>query len=188
LETNPREAYLPVKLSLVKLRWRSWWNDVSGGTVKSMGADPQVAPRRSLAEWIHAFLEADAQMYAQEFEQEEWAAAAEAEQEGMPGGDVDYGWDSGEGDFEDGVLETLLIGGLIAALGWLIYYRQQQQQRAAAEQRRLQQEGQGQGQQQQQQQQQAQPPPPAGQQPDGGFFPQPGDPNWNAWVAGGVGH
>ncbi|KAI7029152.1 HCP-like protein [Hortaea werneckii] len=187
LETNPREAYLPVKLSLVKLRWRSWWNDVSGGSVKSMGADPKVANRRSLAEWIHAFLEADAQMYAQEFEQEEWAAAAAAEHEAMPGGDVDYGWDSGEGeDFEDGVLETLLIGGLIAALGWLIYYRQQQQR--AAEQRRLQQEGQGQGQQQQQQQQAPPPPPPPGQQPDGGFFPQPGDPNWNAWVAGGVGH
>ncbi|TKA33317.1 hypothetical protein B0A50_00870 [Salinomyces thailandicus] len=183
LETN-REAYLPVKLSLIRLRWRSWWNDVSGGTVKSMGEDTQVKKRRTFAEWFNDFLEADAQMYAQELERDDWA-----EHEGMGEGD-DYGWDSGEGDVDDGVLETLLIGSLVAALAWLIYYRQQQQQRAAEQRRR--QEVEGQAQVQQGGGQQPPPPPPPAPapeaQPEGGFFPQPGDPNWDAWVAGGVGH
>ena len=182
LETN-REAYLPVKLSLFRLSWRSWWNDVSGGTIKSMGEDRKVAKRRTFAEWLNDFLEADAQMYAQELERDDWEAGHEA---GMPGGDDSYGWD--EGDIDDGMLETLLIGGLIAALGWLIYYRQQQQQRAAEARRRGEAGAQGQAPApggQRQDQGQAQPP---GQQPDGGFFPPQGDPNWNAWVAGGVGH
>jgi len=39
LETN-QEAYLPVKLSLMKLRLRSWWNGVSGGTVNSIRDEP----------------------------------------------------------------------------------------------------------------------------------------------------
>ena len=39
LETNA-EAYLPVKLSLAKLRLRSWWNDVSGGKVNSVRDEP----------------------------------------------------------------------------------------------------------------------------------------------------
>jgi len=188
LETN-REAYLPAKLSLFKLRWRSWWNDVTHGGVKSMGSDESERKRRTFTEWLNDFLEADAQMYAQEMaEADDWG-----DSEGMPGGD-DY-YDSGEVDIEDGVLETLLIGGLVAALGLLVYYRQQQ--RRAAEQMR-QQGVNEQGQQQRQgqnagamggaQQQQEPPPPAPGQQADGGFFPQPGDPNWNAWAAGGVGH
>jgi len=39
LETN-KEAYLPVKLSLIKLRARSWWNGVSGGTINSIRDEP----------------------------------------------------------------------------------------------------------------------------------------------------
>lgn len=35
LEANA-EAYLPVKLSLIKLRLRSWWNDVRGGDVRGI--------------------------------------------------------------------------------------------------------------------------------------------------------
>ena len=38
LETN-RESYLPVKLSLLKLRVRSAWNTISGGEVKGIQAD-----------------------------------------------------------------------------------------------------------------------------------------------------
>lgn len=40
LETNPREAYLPVKLALYKLRFRSWWNTVTNGDVKSIQEEP----------------------------------------------------------------------------------------------------------------------------------------------------
>lgn len=39
LEINS-ESYLPVKLSLLKLRFRSWWNTITHGTVKSIQPDP----------------------------------------------------------------------------------------------------------------------------------------------------
>ncbi|KAK4504058.1 hypothetical protein PRZ48_004973 [Zasmidium cellare] len=174
LETN-REAYLPVKLSLFKLRWRSWWNGVTKGGVHGIEEEQPERKRRTFAEWVNDFLEADAAYYNEVFEADDW----DAQHDPMPGGD-EY-WD--DGDYDDSVLETLLIGGFVAALGWLIYYRQQQQR--LAEQRRREQ---AQGQQPQtqnggEQAQQQQP-----QQPEGGLFPQPGDPAWNDWVAGGIGH
>ena len=168
LETN-KEAYLPVKLSLWKLRWRSWWNDITRGGVHGIEEDEKEKKRRSFAEWLQDFLEADAAYYEQFNEADDW----ETQRDPMPGGDEYFGDDE---YIDDGLIETLLIGGLIAALAWLVYYRQQQQR--AAEQRRRQ--GQDGGQDQH--------PPVPGQQPDGGFFPQPGDPNWNAWVGPGVGH
>jgi len=177
LDTN-KEAYLPVQLSLWKLRWRSWWNHVTGGGVNGIEDDEDQAKKSpSFAEWVQRFLEADAEQYKDLYEADDWDASHEE----MLGGD-DY-WE--EGDIDDSVLDALLIGGLLAALGWLIYYRQRQQR--AAEQRRRQgvQEvpaaAPGEGEQR--------PPRPAlpGQQPDGGFFPQPGDPNRNAWLAGGFG-
>ena len=39
LETN-QEAYLPVKLSLLKLRWRSAWNTLTHGKVNSIQSEP----------------------------------------------------------------------------------------------------------------------------------------------------
>lgn len=40
METNPREAFLPVVLALYKLRLRSWWNTVTHGSVKSIQEEP----------------------------------------------------------------------------------------------------------------------------------------------------
>jgi SEL1 protein len=40
METNPKEAYLPVKLALYKLRLRSWWNDITNGRVNSIQDEP----------------------------------------------------------------------------------------------------------------------------------------------------
>jgi SEL1 protein len=96
----------------------------------------------------------------------------------MPGGDADA--DGLYDDpLDDGILESLIIIGLAAALVFLIYYRQQQQlaHRRGEEAARAQQQG-----------QQAAP---AAQQPqpeDRGLFPQPGDPEFQQWVAGGIGH
>ena len=39
LETNQKEAYLPVKLALMKLRVRSYWNEVTDGEVNSIKDD-----------------------------------------------------------------------------------------------------------------------------------------------------
>lgn len=172
LETN-KEAYLPVKLSLWKLRWRSWWNEVTGGSVHGIEEDAKDAKRRSFAEWVNDFLEADAAAYYdQQYESDDW----DSQHDPMPGGDAYFG----DEDIDDGVLETLLIGGLIAALAGLVWYRQQQQ-RAAEQRQRQGADGQGGGEEPQA------PAPLPGQQPDGGFFPQPGDPNFGAWMAGAIG-
>ena len=182
VETN-REAYFPVKLSLFKLRWRSWWNDVTRGGIHGIEEDTQPRKRRTFAEWLNDFLEADAAYYNEIFEADDW----DAQRDPMPGGD-EY-WDQGGDEYiDDGVLETLLIGGLVAALAWLIFYRQQQQ-RAAEQRRRQGLDAQGQdGAAGQQQQQQPPPHPQAGQNHDRGFFPPPDDPGWNDWVAGAIGH
>ncbi|KAF2716274.1 HCP-like protein [Polychaeton citri CBS 116435] len=186
LETNPEEALLPVKLSLWKLRWRSWWNGVTGGTIR--GVEEEIIPekQRTFSEFVNEFLEADAQMYAQEhYEDDDWES-----HEGFPGDDGFY---DNETDLDDGILDTLLIGALLAGLAWLFWYRQQQAR--AAEQRpgqALDGEPAHQGHQPQQpqqpQHQQLQEQPAPGQQPDGGLFPRQGDPNLDDWVAGGIGH
>lgn len=101
----------------------------------------------------------------------------------MPGGDDYYD------EIDEGTLETLVIVALAGALAFLVYYRQQRQQnhrRATTEQRRRQELNQAGG---------AQAPAPVANEPplperqaDGGFFPPPGDPNFDAWRAGGIGH
>lgn len=123
----------------------------------------------SLSEWITNFLQDD-RLYYDDAEYEELY------DDGMPGGD------SGMGEMDDGVFESLLIVALAAALVFLVMYRQQRQQRQRREdednRRGHQQPAQAQAQQQQ----------PGGAGGQGGFFPPPGDPNAGQWAAGGVGH
>ncbi len=207
LETNS-EAYLPVKLALIKLRARSFWNTLTRGKINSIQAEPAESKRsRTLSEWIAQFLE-----YAEEDLEEgaegtglddlELESAAFGD-DAMPGGDESY-----YEEVDDGLLETLVIIGIAATLAFLVYYRQQRQlqQRRAADGGRIAQNAPGavaagppapgqaavqlptgapQPQRQQQQQQQQ-----AGgmEAHDGGFFPNPGDPDYAAWAAGGVGH
>jgi SEL1 protein len=170
LEINQQEAYLPVMLSLWKLRWRGWWNTVTRGGIKGIDDGPTKAKRLSLSEWISDFLKADAEMNMQ-YEADDW----DSQYDPMPGGDDGYYDD----DIDDDVFVTLLIGGLLAALGWLIWHRQQVQ-RAAEARRQLEQAAQQGGEQQQ--------PPVNQQQADRGVFPQPGQAEFNDWIAGGVGH
>ncbi|OCL07737.1 HCP-like protein [Glonium stellatum] len=169
LETNPREAYLPVLLSLYKLRLRSWWNTVTNGRVNSIQDDPPPKKDWSFAEWIHAFLEADAAAW-ENMEVDDYDGTHTGHDGHMPGGDDDY-----YEDIDSDILESLIILSLTAALAFLVYYRAQRQRRA--EQQR--QQGQAQGQEGQQQQ---------GQQEDRGMFPQANDPEFLNWQAGGVGH
>lgn len=164
LETN-QEAYLPVKLSLWKLRWRSWWNSVTHGGIKGIDDEAETRKKRSFSEWLDDFLKADAEMYAAEqYEADDW----DAQHDRMPGGDDSWG---DEYDDEDDLFVALMLGGLLAALGWLVWHRQQlvRQRREAQDAQR--------------QQQQV-----PMQQVDGGLFPQPGQPGHDDWLAGGVGH
>jgi SEL1 protein len=178
LETN-EEAYLPVKLSLIKLRMRSFWNTITHGRVKSIQKEEEPKKEwKSISEWLNNFLEDykedhDDEAYNGEFG-DEFGRDPTNFNDPMPGGD-DYYEDLGEG-----LVESLIIIGLAATLAFLVYYRQQRQMNGRAE-------GQNQGAQQGQGAGGAQPP---AQQAGGdrGFFPNPGDPDFNQWVAGGVGH
>lgn len=93
-------------------------------------------------------------------------------------GDEYYGdnWD----DIDDGFLETLIILGLAATLGLLVWYRQQRQLRERREREARENAAAAAG----------VAPPPAQAQPqeERGLFPPPGDPDFLNWAAGGVGH
>lgn len=84
------------------------------------------------------------------------------------------------------MIESLLIVGLAAVLAFLVWYRQVRTMEARRRENELQQ-----GQQQQGQQEQPQAGDAAGAgliQQDRGLFPNPGDPDFANWVAGGIGH
>jgi len=113
LETNPKEAYLPVLLSLYKLRLRSWWNTVTNGRINSIQDDPVPHKDWSVAEWINNFLEADAAAW-ETIEPDDYATGHDH----MPGGDDDY-----YEDIESDILESAIILALTGALAFLVYYR-----------------------------------------------------------------
>ena len=200
LELNT-EAYLPVKLALIKLRLRSWWNGVSGGKVNSIreddesGKDGKGKRKKfdSLSDWLTHFLDAA----VEDAEADARAAVgvdglADDEAGPMPGGDEDdhyfasaglgYG---GAGDdlFDDGLVESLIIVGLAATLALLVWWRQQERILGERRRRLAQNAQAGAGRNEG-----------GGEQRDGerererGLFPNPGDPDWGQWVAGGVGH
>ena len=207
-----KEAYLPVKMALAKLRLRSWWNGISGGKVNGIKDEEGDDGRpKTFMEWLYKFLDAAEEMDAAEAAQMAQDSGDEMDmmynEPGMPGGDAEYAarnreratddypgeWD----DFDDGLIESLIIISLAGALAALVYARQQAQRRREEERRRGVGQGQGQVQQQQPpppaQTQQAppveqQPPQPPAQEPNQGIFPRPGDPDFNNWVAGGVWH
>lgn len=194
LEIN-KEAYLPVKMALMKLRLRSWWNGISGGAINGIQEDATAAGKdkpKTLTEWIARFLDAAEEMENAENAQytsdglDLDAPGRDFGADPMPGGDAEY-----YEDLDDGLIESLIIIGLAATLAFLVYLRQQ----------RMQQGGQRQAQEQAMPVAQAQPGPAqpvvnAAQQAEvrrqeqedqRGFFPAPGDPDWNQWVMGGVG-
>jgi len=169
LETN-EEAYLPVTLSLFKLRLRSAWNTLTHGRINSIQDEPAPKKQWSLSEWISNFLRDDHLYYGDADYDDNYLPEAD----NMPGGDADGLYDD---ILDDGIFESLIIIVLAAALVFLIYYRQQHQlaHRLDEEAARAQQE--------QQAAPGAQP-----QQENRGLFPQPGDPDFQQWLAGGIGH
>lgn len=150
LETN-EEAYLPVTLSLLKLRMRSAWNTFTHGKVNSIQDEPTPRKDWSLSDWIANFLQDE--YYYDEYN--DLYGDAMTGSDGQPRGD--------ELD-EDGVIDSLIILGLAAIIVFLVYYRQQRQQQAhrQADENAA--------------------------RPAGAAPPQPGDPQFAQWGAGGVGH
>lgn len=132
-------------------------------------------------QWISAFLESE--MNNLEHEPDDYYGDTNP----MPGGDNIYGYD----DIDSEIIESLVILSLAAALAFLVYYRTQRQRRQEEARRNQQQQQQpNQGVNAVAGQQQGQRPiqPQAQQQEDRGMFPNPGDPEFLNWAAGGVGH
>ena len=168
LATN-EEAYLPVTLSLLKLRIRSAWNTLTHGQINSIQDEPAPARSWSFGEWVDKFINSD-HHYGDE--QDLYDDLYDED------GYVDEGSDYDDYDDLDELsfLEPFLIVGLAAAIMFLLYYRQQRQ---LAAQRALEREEEEERLRQQQRQQRRQ---------QGGMFPAPGDPGQFDWLAGGVGH
>lgn len=172
LETN-EEAYLPVKLSLLKSRLRSTWNDLTHGQAHSIEPEPDTKPHRSLGEWIAAFVayddddlhaEGDDALYSQEY---------------ADGTHGDY--DDLEIEVEGSFLESLAILALAAVFFLLVYVRQQRvlrrrQEQNVAEGANANAEGNVGNMEEE------------NAAEDQGLFPRPEDPDFGAWVAGGIGH
>ncbi|KAJ5901709.1 hypothetical protein N7495_002237 [Penicillium taxi] len=182
LDAN-KEAYLPVKLSLLKLRARGFWNRITNGDINPIRDDEDARPRRTLREWITAFIANDAaayyeEMYERRDEGDDYLTTRSLDSEHHEDGyydDMDF-------DVDESVLEGLLIVGLAATLLVLVYIRQQHRRRQNAnnanrangiwngnENANVDANN-------------------ANVNGDRGVFPQPGDPEFAQWVAGGVGH
>ena len=132
------------------------------------------------SQWFNRFLENEREMYRRADMEEDIDPRLH---DAGPGADDYY-----PEELDESVIESLVIVTLAGALALLVYYRQQRQQAhrrledEQRRQRRLQQaDGLPDGDVQQE-------PLIPGQQADGGFFPPPGDPNFDAWRIGGVGH
>ncbi|KAI6250624.1 hypothetical protein HI914_00297 [Erysiphe necator] len=129
LETND-EAYLPVTVSLLKLRIRSAWNTITNGRVNSIQDEPTINKQWSPSEWISNFLREE-NRYMRDGELEENFLP---ESNPMPVGNTDGLYDDNN---EDGILESLIILGLCASLVFLIWYRQQRLQRQQLQRREI---------------------------------------------------
>ncbi|KAL4787471.1 hypothetical protein BJX76DRAFT_345551 [Aspergillus varians] len=170
------EAYLPVKLSLLKLRARSAWNRFTNGNINSIREDDEPKPRRTLSEWIAAFIENDeeeeanlrAQLYKQG-EEDDDDLLSSGEHHRLDDHEDGY-YDDLELDIDESVLEGLIILSLAATLAVLLYLRQQRNNRQRPNDN---QNANAAGQ---------------ANANNRGFFPRPGDPEFAQWVAGGVDH
>lgn len=131
----------------------------------------------SFSEWINNFLEDPHPYYHSD--EDDLVDPSDP----MPGGDdwVD--------EIDESIIESLIILGLAGALAFLVYYRQQRQNNYRRNNHRERQQVPQQNVPRQNVPEQNVPeqepaPDPPGQQPDVGFFPQPGDANYGQWVAG----
>ncbi|KAK6340325.1 ERAD-associated protein [Orbilia blumenaviensis] len=139
LETNA-EAYLPVTMSLVKLRARSFWNTISGGTINAIGSDPEPEKKVTVKEWMKRWFSDEKPQYTHnkpgEFADQE-GETPNAPQEGDKTHQADPGHEF-YGDDDDEFLENMVILALAFSVVILVIYRnwRGQQQRGQPQQRR----------------------------------------------------
>lgn len=168
LATN-EEAYLPVKLSLLKLRARSYWNTVTHGRINSIQDEPENSKDWSFSEWVNNFIQDEGLFYDDVMYDDIY-------DDTMPGGDTPHY----PGAEDDGFIDTLIIMSLAMALAFVVYYRQHRERAEQARRQREQQQQQGQAQQQGGNAA-------AAPNNNGGFAQPAVNPVFEDWVAGGVG-
>ncbi|KAL2863723.1 ubiquitin ligase complex subunit HRD3 [Aspergillus lucknowensis] len=166
------EAYLPVKLSLLKLRARSAWNRLTNGKINSIQEEDEPKPRRSFSEWIAAFIENDEEEEAN-YRAQLYKHGENDDDDFMSTGDPhrldeheDGYYDDLELDLDESVLEGLIILSLAATLMVLVYMRQQRNRQRPNNNQNANAAGQANAN-------------------DRGLFPRPGEPEFAQWVAGG---
>lgn len=135
-------------------------------------------PRRTFKEWIAAFIENDEEEEAN-YRAQLYKQRAEDGHDDMLGtntdprddGHEDGYYDDLDLDIDESFLEGLIIFTLAATLLVLVYIRQQRNRQRPNENGANQGAAAG-----------------AGDGNDRGFFPQPGEPEFGQWAAGGIGH
>ncbi|KAF3939123.1 hypothetical protein ABW19_dt0201188 [Dactylella cylindrospora] len=152
LESNS-EAYLPVTLSLLKLRVRNFWNTITGGKINALGSDPEPKKQVTFREWMKRWFSDEKPQYTHnrpgETHENEADAGVDSKGDGEKGHDAqrnDY-YNHDDQDFEDDVMENMLILGIMVALAvlvWVRNHRQQQQQQRQQQQQQPGQNGQAQ--------------------------------------------
>jgi len=110
-----KEAYLPVTLSLLKLRIRSAWNTLTHGEIHGIQEEPNARKDWSLSDWIAHFIDqADDYIY---------------DEDGYYDDYFDDTMGGGDGEYDDaGIVESVLILGVMTALIFLLWWRQRLQQ------------------------------------------------------------
>ncbi|KAL5614963.1 hypothetical protein BROUX41_005031 [Berkeleyomyces rouxiae] len=111
LEVSP-EAFLPVTVSLLRLRMRSAWNKMTHGPIHSIEDDPKPNQHKSIKEWIKAFM-ADQPRYYEQYSENMFEDT--------------YHEEAPHEVYDDSILDTMLLFSIVALISALIYYRHQHQ-------------------------------------------------------------
>ena len=166
------EAALPVALSLVKLRARSWWNKITHGSINSIGQDDLAIKMEPKPKWT--FMQAFKDILRKWTEEDPLLAQGEQQEEEY---DVTEGY-MPEGaefdDFDDDWVESLIILGLCGAVALLLWWRNTRNLRFQREQRLAAAAN-------------AEQAPPVEEDENRGLFPDPNDPNnpeFARWIGG----
>lgn len=165
------EAALPVALSLIKLRIRSFYNKITHGKVNSIGQDDLAVKPEQSPKWT--FTQAFKDILRKWTEND----APPAEQEGEY---ISDGYMPVDPDFEDldeDYMEGLVILGLCGVVAFLLWWRNMRDVRLQREQRGV--AGNDGG--------NAENAPPAAEEENRGLFPDPNDPNnpeFARWIGG----
>ena len=170
------EASLPVSLSLIKLRLRSFYNKITNGKINSIGTDDLAIKQEQKPKWT--FTQAFKDILRKWTEDD----AAPAESGGQPQEEeyVNDGFIPGDpeyDDFDEDYVESLIILGLCGAVALLLWWRNMRNVRFQRDQRNAADAAGGnEGEHV-----------PAREEENRGLFPDPNDPNnpeFARWIGG----